>query len=54
MLWMFPNNMCARVRFVVQWVTIRRDVAISLGKFAAVELAVDTFKEGGAIFWVMG
>ncbi len=54
----FPGNVCARVAFVAKWAFVRRGVAISLGLFAVVELAVNEFemlrRVVPSFIWVQG
>jgi hypothetical protein len=52
MVWTFSIDVCARVGPMTEWAFVRRDVSISLGDFAVVELAVNEFKEGGALLRV--
>ena len=45
----FPCDVRAGVRLVAEWAFVHRGLSISLGDFAAIELAVYEFKEDGAL-----
>ena len=48
----FTGNMRARVGLVADWSLVRRGVAISIGKFAIIELPIDEFEEGDSLLRV--